>query len=133
LSLDVIRGKIRDFLDASGASQVRFCRGLSKSFADGKTVKAPALASFLAKSGPTNGNTSKVFYASYVFFEKLRIRNGEAKTEFRETMEDLWDGLQNGEVSKPGFDLKRIDRTFYVPEGFNKEPYEDEYGQTEFL
>jgi hypothetical protein len=31
-----------------------------------------------------------VFYAAYVFFEKLRIYEGKAKTKTREEMERVW-------------------------------------------
>jgi len=38
------------------------------------------------------GNTSSVYYGSYVFFEKITIRDGKAKTKTRVEMEELYDG-----------------------------------------
>ena len=34
---------------------------------------------FLGRRGAGAGNTSSVYYGSYVFFEKVRIRDGKAK------------------------------------------------------
>jgi hypothetical protein len=70
-----------------------------------------------------------------VFFEKIRIRNGELKTDFREDMEEIYDGFDMngtwaGGNGKPGMDVKkRPDHTFYIPVDRSKEPYENEYGQ----
>jgi hypothetical protein len=43
----------------------------------------------LGKRGPRAGNTSSVYYGSCVFFEKIRIRDGKAKTKTRLEMEEL--------------------------------------------
>ena len=41
--------------------------------------KVSGVAGFMRKKGPAAGNTSMAFYASYVFFEKMRIRDGKPK------------------------------------------------------
>ncbi|KAF0324084.1 hypothetical protein GQ607_008789 [Colletotrichum asianum] len=63
------------------------------------------LTNFLAKKGPTAGNTSSVFYAAYVFFEKLRIRDGKPKNKTREEMEARWgpDGFDREHDSSRGY------------------------------
>lgn len=72
---DVAREKIRAFLRASPlVTQARFCREISKTFRNGKKLSQAVLKIFLGKTGPTEGNVSTAFYASYVFFEKLRMR-----------------------------------------------------------
>jgi len=47
------------------------------------------LNEFLGKKSPNSRNVSSIFYASYVFFEKMRIRDGKPKTAFREEIEDI--------------------------------------------
>ncbi|GJC98595.1 calcineurin [Colletotrichum higginsianum] len=49
-----------------------------------------SLSDFLKKKGPTSGNTSSVFYAAYVFFEKLCIVTKKHKGKTRLEMEILW-------------------------------------------
>ncbi|KAL3294249.1 calcineurin is a calcium-dependent [Colletotrichum asianum] len=63
------------------------------------------LTNFLAKKGPTAGNTSSVFYAAYVFFEKLRIRDGKPKNKTHEEMEARWgpDGFDREHDSSRGY------------------------------
>lgn len=44
---------------------------------------------FLKQKGPLAGNTNATYYAAYVFFEKLRIKQKKPKSEDREIMEEL--------------------------------------------
>lgn len=60
-----------------------------------------------------------VFYASYVFFEKLRLKEGKAKSGHRLEMEKIYAGK--------GMDTKRIQDRFWVGPG--EVPSVDEYGQ----
>jgi hypothetical protein len=78
--------------------------------------------------GPNSGNLSSVFYASYVFFEKIRIRDGKPKTAFREKMEDIWDGVLDWRHHKPGFDRKTRHNTRYLC-GPGYVPVIDKYGR----
>lgn len=55
-----------------------------------KKPSSKTMNDFLGKKGVMAGNTSGVFYAAYVFFEKLRVRNEKPKTQFREEMEKAW-------------------------------------------
>jgi hypothetical protein len=73
---------------------------------------------------PSAGNTSAIFYASYVFFEKLRLQDGRPKSKHREDMEEIY---------PIGFDRKRRDDVFFIPADALVAPYEDKYGQIHFL
>lgn len=45
------------------------------------------------------GNTSKIFYTAYIFFEKLRLKEGKKESAKRLEMERLW-GHQEGVDTK---------------------------------
>jgi hypothetical protein len=129
---DSARQKIRAFLSAHPSiSQASFCREISKTFQDGKSVSSASMSGFLSKKGPREGNTCAAFYASYVFFEKVRIRDGKPKSEFREIMEDIWDGTEMYGSGKMGMDVKkRPDRNYIVSAGYRGlGPVEDEFGR----
>lgn len=40
--------------------------------------------------GPRDGAHNPAFYAAYVFFEKIRIRDGKKKGVRREKLEEIW-------------------------------------------
>lgn len=63
------------------------------------------LDQLLKMKGPAAGAHNIVFYAAYVFFEKLRIREGKKKSVKREKMEELYDGKADklGRRKSPGF------------------------------
>lgn len=52
-----------------------------------KGIQSKQLNDFRNYCGAHVGNTSRVFYGAYVFFEKMRIRDGEPKSEHRLVME----------------------------------------------
>lgn len=56
--------------------------------------------------GPLAGAHNIAFYAGYVFFEKIRVRDGKKKSVKREKMEELHCGgdriLGTDEIRKPG-------------------------------
>ncbi|KAK4213160.1 hypothetical protein QBC37DRAFT_374258 [Rhypophila decipiens] len=93
---DTIRRKIRALLanpKYPKITQAAFCRAIVKAAYgenSDKTIQAASLGAFLKKKGPLAGNTSAVYYAAYVFFEKLRIKQGKPKSNDREIMEELW-------------------------------------------
>ncbi|KAM7212650.1 hypothetical protein V8F06_011978 [Rhypophila decipiens] len=93
---DTVRRKIRALLanpKYPKITQAAFCRAIVKAaYGDNsdKTIQAASLGAFLKKKGPLAGNTSAVYYAAYVFFEKLRIKQGKPKSNDREIMEELW-------------------------------------------
>ncbi|KAK2775400.1 calcineurin is a calcium-dependent [Colletotrichum kahawae] len=77
-----------------------------------------------ARKGPTAGNTSSVFYAAYVFFEKLRVRDGKPKNKTREEMEARW--------GPGGFDTERdSSRGFFCAAG--TAPVVDKYGRVSIV
>ncbi|KAK1981199.1 hypothetical protein LZ30DRAFT_593191 [Colletotrichum cereale] len=90
---DTVRTKIRALLRRDGVTKAAFLRALVKAaYPAGSTHKmAPnLLTNFMSKKGAAAGNTSSVFYAAYVFFEKLRVRDGKPKSKKREDMEREW-------------------------------------------
>lgn len=80
---DEMRKKIRAFLRRGDVTQAALCREIAKSFPQERKVQSKQLNDFLGKSGPLAGNTSCVYYGSYVFFEKLRLKEGKPKSQMR--------------------------------------------------
>ncbi|OCL14862.1 hypothetical protein AOQ84DRAFT_330342 [Glonium stellatum] len=99
---DMIRRKIDQYLKKPGVTQASFCRDLQAQYhtpSGPKSITSSQLASFRGKKGYDKGNTSSVFYAAYCYFEKLRIKEGKAKSKDRQKMEELY--AQQG-----GFNIK---------------------------
>jgi hypothetical protein len=124
---DEVRKKIRACLRESGMTKTAFCKEISKTpmpDRNGNLKTAPMgtqpLTAFLGKKGVKDGNQSQVFYAAYVFFEKLRIRDGKPKTEFREDMEVAW--------GPHGFDRVTGPNQTYITTK-DRPLYLDEYGR----
>ncbi|KAE8348694.1 hypothetical protein BDV28DRAFT_142936 [Aspergillus coremiiformis] len=119
---DVVRKKIRAHLRVPNVTQAGFLREIVKTYPPHlmKKFQGNSLTRFLDMSGANAGNTSAVFYAAYVFFEKLRIRDGQPKTKFREDMERVW--------GRGGFDTKSPTNRSYWCRA-NEYVYGDEYGQ----
>ncbi|KAI4594085.1 hypothetical protein KJ359_008627 [Pestalotiopsis sp. 9143b] len=84
---DEVRKKIRAQLRKDDVTQAAFLREVGKSFHPERKVQSKQLNDFLAKKGPLDGNTSAVFYGSYVFFEKLRVKQNKPKNATRLEME----------------------------------------------
>lgn len=87
------RKKISAYLRKPGVTQAQFCRDLTAQYHSDKaprSVTGAQLERFRGKKGPADGNTSAVYYAAYCFFEKLRIKEGKAKSKHREEMEKRW-------------------------------------------
>jgi hypothetical protein len=108
----------RAYLVLPGVTQAGFLREVAKTYPDGKKIQSKVLNDFLGKRGASAGNTSSVFYSSYVFFEKMRIRDGNPKSKHRQEMEKL---------HPRGFNTSRRHDRVLVREG--ERPYEDKYGQ----
>ncbi|KAK2055042.1 hypothetical protein LY76DRAFT_203222 [Colletotrichum caudatum] len=106
---DTVRFKIRRALRRPGVTKAAFLRALVRAaYPAGSTHKIASnlLDNFLAKKGPVAGNTSSVFYAAYVYFEKLRVRDRRPETELRDAMELEWPG---------GFETReQLDRRSYI-------------------
>ncbi|EMR61343.1 hypothetical protein UCREL1_11736 [Eutypa lata UCREL1] len=86
---DEVRKKIRAFLKKPDVTQAAFCRAIGDSFPEKRSIQSRQLSTFLGRKGPTAGNTSAVFYGSYVFFEKMRMKEGKGKSQFRLEMESI--------------------------------------------
>ncbi|KAH9873125.1 hypothetical protein J1614_005522 [Plenodomus biglobosus] len=77
---DDIRSKINAYLKKPGVTAAAFCRAISGSFHKApKKISAAQLSAFRSKKGPIAGNTSAVFYGSYVYFEKLRSKRANRR------------------------------------------------------
>jgi len=91
-SCDEVRRKIKRHLKKPGVTQAAFCRDLLAQLhtPGASQCQSGPFKRFCKYKGPTQGNTSSIYYAAYVFFEKLRIKNGEKPTEHRKGMEKAW-------------------------------------------
>lgn len=93
-SADEVRKKINAHLKTPGLTQARFCRDLYAQLRAPacKGIQTKQLADFRGKRGPLAGCTSSVFYAAYVFFEKMRLARGKPKSAHRLEMEEAHPG-----------------------------------------
>ncbi|PYI09898.1 hypothetical protein BO78DRAFT_307717 [Aspergillus sclerotiicarbonarius CBS 121057] len=89
---DVVRKKMKAHLRKPGVTQAGFLRDIAKAaFPQSvKRLNSKSMADFLSYKGPTTGSSGVIFYAAYVFFEKLRVRGDKPKNEFRLEMEKIW-------------------------------------------
>ena len=114
---DDVRGKIQAHLRRPGITQASFLREIGKMYGQARSIQGKQLSDFLRKAGATAGNTSSVYYASYVYFEKLRLKSGTRKSHKR----------QEVEIQHPnGMPTDRRRERSWVPNGAF--PYEDEFG-----
>ncbi|KAJ2902939.1 hypothetical protein MKZ38_010591 [Zalerion maritima] len=116
---DTIRAKIRALLALDGITQAAFLRELGKVYDPPRKLQSKSLNDFLVKTGPRAGNTSCIYYSGYVFFEKKRARDGDAKTEQRLKMEELY--------GPRGCNTTEVRNRVYARVG--ERIWEDEYGQ----
>ncbi|KAI0160046.1 hypothetical protein GGR52DRAFT_576777 [Hypoxylon sp. FL1284] len=121
---DKIRKKIDEHLKTPGVTQAQFCRDLFAQLNAPKIkhIQASQLADFRGQKGPRTGAKSTVFYAAYVYFEKLRIAQGKKKTKHREDMEGIW-------ACEGGFDRTTDHRTQFIGAA-GKSIRFDRYGRT---
>jgi len=91
----MIRTKINAFLKAHPKETKTSLARRMNEIPYTHNVNLRLLSAFMKKDGYDSGNTSEAFYASYVFFEKLRIKQGKDKSKDRLEMERLW-GKQGG-------------------------------------
>jgi hypothetical protein len=87
---DDVRKKINMHLKKPGVTQASFLRCVSTSYHTvPKKLTSSQLSLFRSKKGSYEGNTSGIFYGAYVYFEKLRIKEGKVKSKKREEMEKI--------------------------------------------
>lgn len=93
-SCDVVRKKITAHLNTPGLTAAQFCRDLYAQLKapSCKSIQATMLTAFRKKKGPLAGCTSSVYYAAYVYFEKLRLAEGKPKSKHRLDMEGIYPG-----------------------------------------
>lgn len=120
---DKVRRKINRFLaDHDNVTASAFCREIAKALPNDRKVQSKQLNDFLAKKGPTAGNTSCVYYTAYVFFEKRRIKDRRPKDQTRTKMEEIHpDGMNTTELLN------------YVTVFRGEEPVMDEYGRVHYV
>lgn len=89
---DVVRRKITAHLNTPGTTQAQFCRDLHAQLKmpGCKSIQSKMLKDFRSKKGAVAGCTSSVYYAAYIYFEKLRIAEGKPKSKHRLEMEKLY-------------------------------------------
>ncbi|KAF4972011.1 hypothetical protein FSARC_1341 [Fusarium sarcochroum] len=86
-----------------------------------KGIQSKQPTDFRGLQGANTGAKGTVFYAAYVYFEKLRIAQGKPKTKHREDMEDIHPG---------GFSREQNHNTSYLVVGSSGNLGIDRYGLT---
>ncbi|KAK5174561.1 uncharacterized protein LTR77_001642 [Saxophila tyrrhenica] len=102
---DDVRKKIRDHLGKPGVKQTTFARDLSE-LVRSEQVQARHISKFLTFKGPRGSGHNPAFYAGYMYFEKLRTKQGEKKSAKRERLEDAWKA--DGGFPREGTHNKRL-------------------------
>jgi hypothetical protein len=96
-SCDEIRKKINAHLKKPGATKAQLCRDIYAQLKGpcrpAKVFQSSQLDSFRGRKGALAGAKTAIFYGAYVFFEKLRIKEGKPKSKHRREMEELWEPL----------------------------------------
>jgi len=88
---DEIRSKISAYLSRPNITQADFLRTLAAQFStEPRKFQSKQLNTFRRYRGANKGNTSAIFYASYVYFERLRVKEGREKSTHRLEMERVW-------------------------------------------
>jgi hypothetical protein len=91
---DDIRRKINAHLKKPGVTQAALLRSIAAQYhTEPKKLQSSQLGFFRSKKGAYAGNTSSIFYGAYVYFEKLRIKEGKPKGKKRLEMEETHGGM----------------------------------------
>ncbi|KAI1204611.1 uncharacterized protein F4807DRAFT_328264 [Annulohypoxylon truncatum] len=108
-SCDEVRKKINAHLRTTGVTKAQLCRDIYAQLHQPKIkgIQSKQLDDFLRGKGPKTGAKSTVFYAAWVYFEKLRIAAGKPKSKHRKEMEEIW-------AWRGGFDRTTDHRTVYI-------------------
>jgi hypothetical protein len=91
---DEIRRKINAHMKTPGLTQAQFCRDLYAQLKAPKCkgIQSKQLTDFRGAQGSNAGAKSSVFYAAYVYFEKLRIAQGKPINNHREHIFNIYPG-----------------------------------------
>ena len=118
-----VRTKVNAHLRNSSMTQTAFLRELGKQIPDEPNLSGQRMKTFLGGKAPLDGGDSPIFYAAYVWFEKLRIKQNKKKSKKREEMEEIW--TEKGGVPR----VNQKTAHFYSKTG---PPSIDKYGQLYF-
>ena len=121
---DDIRKKMSAHLRDTSATQAGFLRQLSAQYAEPPSsgLGASSLRTFQSHSGASAASKMPIFYPAYVYFEKLRIKQGKPKTKKRQEMEKVWGA--NG--------MEKLDLTGGVLMKDGDTIWTDQFGHIEF-
>lgn len=132
---DEVRRKIRAFLRKDGVTQAALLRAIGRCRVSNDQqdaagpISSSSYRSFMRQQGPTAGGNSDVHYAGYVFFEKVRLRDGKPKSKKREEMESAWGG--SSRTGKKGGGMSTGGR--YVLCRRDEVPMVDKYGRMQIV
>ena len=87
---DDMRRKINAHLRAVSTTNAAFVRQIAEMFPHPPEMAGHHLTRFLGQKGHTKGADNPVYYAAYVYFEKLRVKNKGKKSKKRQEMEEIW-------------------------------------------
>ena len=137
---DDIRTKISRFMRETPFANTNsaFIRLISAALPATSAMKPTVrqFPTFVNKKGPTSGADSAVFYASYVFFEKLRVKKNKPKSKKRLQMEEIWTAKSAYEVGvgvvlRDGMQLRdNTKQRFLMQKG--EKVHENQYGEISF-
>ena len=86
-----VRKKIAAHLRKPDVTAAQFTRDLIAQYhTTEKKSSSMQVQRFREKKEVMGGCTSSVFYAAYVFFEKIRVKQGKPKSKHRLGMEEKW-------------------------------------------
>ena len=118
---DDLRKTINAHLRKPGVTQAALCHALGDMYHPPRKLSASSLGTFLKHRGPTAGADSAVYYAGYVYFEKLRLKHKREPTKKRLEVEHAQPNGMPLRSSRGGFLCKAGER-----------PVEDQYGRISF-
>ncbi|OCF55074.1 hypothetical protein L486_07184 [Kwoniella mangroviensis CBS 10435] len=127
---DDVRTKINAHLREPGVTMASFNRAIARTYkkqvpSQEVTIQHKQLKDFLEKHGARSGCTSKVFYGSYIYFEKLRIKQNKPKSKKREEMEKMH--------GTKGLDIKTDQNHMHFWGMEGESFHEDSYGRTNLI
>ena len=125
LTCDDVRSLINNNLRNTSVTQASFCRTVDSMYTHqpSQGTGPGALKTFLSSSGVLMGASSPIFYGSYVYFEKLRIKQHKPQNKKRQEMEKMW--------APRGLDTHRDMKQPMVMRG-GEAIFTDKYGHVEF-
>ena len=98
-----IRNKINAILRDSGMTQAELARRFAQQVHH-EAITGGKIKRFIDMKGPFGGAANPVYYAAFVFFEKLRIKTGGKESKKRLELMDVHpDGIPRRDLSKGWF------------------------------